>query len=60
MFMSIQLKEAIKNSEYVEVEPANQWRVPLLCKLLSHRQELSYYGDETEEISDLINSLCIN
>ena len=57
---SKQLKEAIKNSENVEVEPANQWRVPLLSKLLGHRQELSYCGEETEEISALINSLCIN
>ena len=57
---SNKLKEAIKKSETVEIEPANQWRIPFLSKLLGHRQELSYCGEDTEEISALINSLCIN
>ena len=54
------LKEEIKKSEIVIIEPENQWRIPFLSKLLGHRQELIYCGEDTEEISVLINSLCIN
>ena len=54
------LKEAIKTLETVQVELVNKWRVPLLDKLLSQRQELVYCGEDTEVISDQINSLCIN
>ena len=34
------LKEAIKSMETVQVELVNRWRIPLLDKLLSQRQEL--------------------
>ena len=54
------LKEAIKSMETVQVELVNRWRIPLLDKLLSQRQELVYCGEDTEVISDQINSLCIN
>ena len=54
------LKEAFKQKERVHVEDREQWRIPFLSKLLGCRQELSYLGEDTEEISDLINSLCIN
>ena len=54
------LKDAIKTLETVKVELVNKWRIPLLDKLLSQRQELVYCGEDTEVISDQINSLCIN
>ena len=46
--------------ETVRVDDENKWRIPYLSKLLGQRQELAYLGEEVEEISKLINSLCIN
>ena len=54
------LKDAIQQKERVPVDDREQWRIPFLSKLLGRRQELSYLGEDIEEISDLINSLCIN
>ena len=54
------LKEAIKTKETVAVEEGDLWRIPYLSKLLGERQELVYLGEEVEEVSKLINSLCIN
>ena len=54
------LKEAIGSLKIVECDPTDYWRIPFLNKLLGHRQEQSYLGIDTEEISGLINSLCIN
>ena len=54
------LKEAIKKLETVEPEPSDLWRIPFLDRLLGHRQELGYCGEDTDDISSLINSLCIN
>jgi hypothetical protein len=54
------LKEAIKTKEKVAVEEGDLWRIPYLSKLLGQRQELVYLGEEVEEVSNLINSLCIN
>ena len=54
------LKEAIKTKETVAVEKGDLWRIPYLSKLLGQRQELVYLGEEVEEVSNLINSLCIN
>ena len=34
------------------------WRLPLLCKLLMQRQEMELNLDNTEYISNLIDSLC--
>ena len=57
---SEKLKESIGNLEIVEYDPTDFWRIPFLNKLLGHKQEQSYLGIDTGEISDLINSLCIN
>ena len=51
------LKEAVRQKEMVTVD---KWRIPFLNKLLGQRQELAYLGEDTEEASELINSLCIN
>ena len=49
-----------KLKDAIVVEDNYMWRIPLLNKLLSHRQELYYLGEDTELISNQINSLCIN
>ena len=54
------LKEAVRMKEAVSVDEAERWRIHYLCKLLAQKQELSYLGEEVEEISSLINSLGIN
>ena len=54
------LKEAIRIKETVAVEEGDMWRIPYLSKLLGQRQELVYLGEEVEEVSNQINSLCIN
>ena len=54
------LKEAVRMKEVVSVDEVDRWRIPYLGKLLGQKQELTYLGEEVEEISSLINSLCIN
>ena len=54
------LKEAVSMKEAVSVDEVDRWRIPYLCKLLGQKQQLTYLGEEVEEISSLINSLCIN
>ena len=54
------LKEAVRMKEGVSVDEFDRWRIPYLGKLLGQKQELTYLGEEVEEISSLINSLCIN
>ena len=53
------LREAIIMKEEVIVEEGEQWRIVYLSKLLQQRQELWYAGEDVEEITCLINSLCI-
>ena len=57
---SNQLRAAIEESETVDIEQVDKWRVPFLNKLLGNKQELQYLGADIEEINGLINSLCIN
>ena len=54
------LREATIMKEEVIVEEGEQWRIVYLSKLLQQRQELEYAGEDVEEITSLINSLCIN
>ena len=54
------LKDALVRHEIALVEDREKWRIPLLNKLLIQRQELFYLGEDIEDISGLINSLCIN
>ena len=41
-----------------ETPEADTWRSPLLCRLLFQRQEMSVNCQNTDQISDLIDSLC--
>ena len=54
------LTDALVENETVIVDNSEKWRIPPLNKLPSLRQELSYLGEDTQLISDQINSLCIN
>ena len=54
------LMDALKMEETLTLEDDNKCRIPFLSKLLGQMQELAYLGEEVEEISNLINSLCIN
>ena len=54
------LKDALVQNEIAPVEERETWRIPLLNKLLMRKQELIYLGEDIEDISGLINSLCIN
>ena len=56
----VKLKDALVQKETVPVEEREKWRIPLLNKLLIQKQELLYLGEDIEDISGLINSLCIN
>ena len=54
------LKAALDESEFPLVPDNDLWRIPLLNKYLSYRQELFYSGLDAETLNQLINSLCIN
>ena len=56
----VKLRDALVQKETVPVEEREKWRIPLLNKLLIQKQELLYLGEDIEDISGLINSLCIN
>ena len=56
----VKLKDALVQKETVPVEEREKWRIPLLNKLMIQKQELLYLGEDIEDISGLINSLCIN
>ena len=59
---SRRLKEEISKKEIVPIPGMDRWRLPYLTNLLEQRQMLSYFGrtDEANEISKLIDSLCVN
>ena len=44
--------------KYYDVPEADRWRLPLLQSLMKDRYEMSVCGDETEDITGLIESLC--
>ena len=44
------IKSAIIESQTVTIPENEEWRIPFLNKLLSHRQELSYLGEDTDKI----------
>ena len=54
------IKAAIIESQTAAAPENEEWRIPFQNKLLSHRQELSYLGEDTDTLSQQINSLCIN
>ena len=56
------LRDSIIAKETVQVLEEDQWRIPMLDKLLTSRQEMNYLGEveEVSRISELIHSLCRN
>ena len=42
------------------VPDEDRWRVQYLSKLLEERQQLSYHGQDTTRVTELIDVLCIN
>ena len=40
--------------------PVDQWRLPLLERLLAERREMEVNVEDTKDISSLIDSLCIS
>ena len=54
--------DILRKKEEVEVPAEAAWRLPYLLKLLEQRQLAFYSGDtvKEEEVSRLINSLCVN
>ena len=62
IFDSSRLKEELLEEELVIVADQDLWRIKYLGKLLEERQRLNYLGEEdkVEQMSDMIDSLCIN
>ena len=44
--------------KFYELADAEKWRLPLLESLMKQKYEMSVCGEETEEITGLIESLC--
>ena len=42
------------------VPDEDRWRIVYLSKLLEERQQLSYHGQDTTRVTELIDALCIN
>ena len=47
------------NGVQTDVPLRDQWRPAFLAKLLMERGEKMYQGEEVEELTELIDSLCI-
>ena len=56
------IRQKLTESEQVNPENNDKWRVEYLSALLEQKQEWYYKGaqNEVEEVQDLINSLCVN
>ena len=48
------------SEKLVELQDQDKWRVPYLGRLLEERGERFHNMEDTGEISELIDSLCIN
>ena len=62
VFCSTRLKEELIRKEKVEVQAQDAWRVSYLASLLQKRQVAHYLAldEEEAELTDLIDSLCVN
>ena len=62
IFDSSRLKVELVSRETVEVPGQDMWRVKYLHKLMVEKQEKHYMGEveRVKQVSDLIDSLCIN
>ena len=56
------VRESLRMSEEVLPEGMDRWRCSYLSKLLEQRLEVRYRGmeEEEQELTEMINSLCIN
>jgi hypothetical protein len=56
------IRAGLKETEAVQVQDEDKWRVGYLGLLLAQRQSWKYMGaeDEEKEVQDLLDSLCIN
>ena len=56
------VKEELIKTELVEVTLQDRWRLKYLASLLKERQMAHYLGleEKEKELSDLIDSLCVN
>ena len=61
-FDSSRLKVELASRETVQVPEQDMWRVKYLHKLMEEKQEHHYKGEveQVKQLSDLIDSLCIN
>ena len=59
---SASIRAGLKETEAVQVQDEDKWRVGYLGLLLAQRQAWKYMGaeDEEKEVQDLLDSLCIN
>ena len=58
----VRIRAKLKESEMIDVEQQNRWRLSYLSSLLEQRQTWHYRGEQ-EKVAmaqQLINSLCIN
>ena len=53
------VREAVMERELVAVPEEDAWRLPYLAKLLERRQRQYYLGLGTEDVQELIDSLCM-
>ena len=56
---NVKIKEKM-SLKLAMVPGTDEWRLPYLARLLGERGDLYYRGEETEEITSLIDSLCMN
>ena len=52
--------KAVMAEKQVELPDQDKWRVPYLGRLLEERGERFHYMEDTMEITELIDSLCVN
>ena len=52
---AFQVRDSVPNSR---IPPQDEWRLPLLCQYIYQRQEMKVQGEDTKEITQLIDSLC--
>ena len=53
------VREAVMEGELAAVPEVDAWRLPYLSRLMERRQRQYYLGQDTDEVQELINSLCV-
>ena len=57
--MGIQVKKVL-GEKLAEVPQQDKWRLLYLEKLLDQRGEMYYRMDDTAQLTELIDSICVN